>query len=97
MRLGPSELILNADGSIYHLNLRPEDIAHTIITVGDPDRVDDVSKYFDAIEVKRGKKGVQNAYGHAEPKKTFGCIDRNRNGQHRYRPKRARCTCKYRF
>ena len=56
MQLGPSELILNADGSIYHLNLLPQDIANTIITVGDPDRVADVSKYFDAIELKKGKR-----------------------------------------
>jgi uridine phosphorylase len=56
MQLGPSELILNADGSIYHLNLLPKDIATTIITVGDPDRVSDVSKYFDHIELKKGKR-----------------------------------------
>jgi uridine phosphorylase len=56
MQLGPSELILNADSSIYHLNLLPEDIATTIITVGDPDRVSDVSKYFDSIEIKKGKR-----------------------------------------
>ncbi|WP_273566934.1 nucleoside phosphorylase [Maribacter halichondriae] len=56
MGLGPSELILNADGSIYHLNLLPKDIADTIITVGDPDRVVDVSKYFDSIQVKKGKR-----------------------------------------
>jgi len=51
--LAPSELILNPDGSIYHLHLRPEDISDTIITVGDPDRVNDVSRYFDTIEVKK--------------------------------------------
>lgn len=56
MHLGPSELILNADGSIYHLNLLPEDIATTIITVGDPDRVSQVSNYFDHIELKKGKR-----------------------------------------
>lgn len=56
MQIGPSELILNADGSIYHLNLLPQDIATTIITVGDPDRVSDVSKYFDSIELKKGKR-----------------------------------------
>lgn len=44
-----SELILNADGSIYHLHLRPEQLAETIITVGDPDRVQGVSKYFDRV------------------------------------------------
>lgn len=46
----PSELILNPDGSIYHLNLQPEHIASTIILVGDPDRVPKVSKHFDKIE-----------------------------------------------
>jgi len=56
MPIAESELILNADGSIYHLNLLPEDIANTIITVGDPDRVHGVSKYFDSIELKKGKR-----------------------------------------
>jgi len=56
MQLGPSELILNADGSIYHLNLVPQDIATTIITVGDPDRVADVSQYFDTVELKKEKR-----------------------------------------
>jgi len=56
MQLSPSELILNADKSIYHLNLLPEDIAQTIITVGDPDRVGTVSKFFDSIELKKGKR-----------------------------------------
>ncbi len=51
-----SELILNADGSIYHLNLRPEDISSTIIFVGDPDRVGLVSQYFDTVDVKKGKR-----------------------------------------
>lgn len=51
-----SELIINPDGSIYHLNLRPEQIASTIITVGDPDRVGRISKYFDSIEVKVSKR-----------------------------------------
>jgi len=56
MQLSPSELIVNADGSIYHLNLRPEDIATRIITVGDPERVAQVSKHFDHIEFKKGKR-----------------------------------------
>ncbi|MEC3964590.1 nucleoside phosphorylase [Flagellimonas halotolerans] len=54
--LGSSELILNPDGSIYHLNLLPDDIATTIITVGDPERVREVSKYFDSIEMKKSKR-----------------------------------------
>ena len=56
MALNASELILNADQSIYHLNLLPQDIAHTIITVGDPERVNDVSSHFDSIELKKGKR-----------------------------------------
>lgn len=51
-----SELILNADGSIYHLNLLPGDIADTIILVGDPGRVKQVSRYFDRIEVQKSKR-----------------------------------------
>ncbi|WP_026998735.1 nucleoside phosphorylase [Eisenibacter elegans] len=51
-----SELIINPDGSIYHLHLRPEELANTIITVGDPDRVSMVSQYFDRIEVKQQKR-----------------------------------------
>lgn len=55
-RIAESELIINPDGSIYHLNILPEDIAPTIITVGDPDRVGSVSKYFDTIEIKKAKR-----------------------------------------
>jgi uridine phosphorylase len=51
-----SELILNADGSIYHLNVKPEMLADTIITVGDPDRVAEVSKHFDSIEYTVAKR-----------------------------------------
>lgn len=52
-RIAESELIINARGAIYHIDLRPEELAHNIIIVGDPDRVGMVSKYFDKIEVKR--------------------------------------------
>jgi uridine phosphorylase len=48
--IAESELILNARGAVYHLDLRPEDLAPTVITVGDPDRVEAVSKHFDAVE-----------------------------------------------
>jgi len=50
--IAESELIINARGAIYHLDLRPEELADTIFTVGDPDRVSAVSKYFDQIEHK---------------------------------------------
>ena len=47
-----SELILNADGSIFHLHLKPENISDTIILVGDQDRVAVISNFFDNIEFK---------------------------------------------
>lgn len=52
----PSELITNADGSIYHLNLRPEDVGDWIITVGDQNRVARVSQHFDRIDVQKAKR-----------------------------------------
>ncbi|MFC3157467.1 uridine phosphorylase [Chryseobacterium arachidis] len=55
-KLAASELVLNEDGSVYHLNLLPEDIAEKIILVGDPDRVPKVSQYFDKVEVKKNKR-----------------------------------------
>ncbi len=51
--LAPSELILNSDGSIYHLHLKPGDLARTIITVGDQDRVEAVTKHFDKVEIRK--------------------------------------------
>jgi uridine phosphorylase len=56
MQTSPTDLILNPDGSIYHLNLRPEHLADTVITVGDPDRVEKVSQHFDSIEFKSNKR-----------------------------------------
>lgn len=51
-RIAESELIINERGAIYHLNVRPEEMADTIITVGDPDRVAAVSRHFDKIEFR---------------------------------------------
>jgi len=56
MQFPESELILNRDGSIYHLNLNPDDIADTIITVGDPGRVHKVTQYFDDIHFEMNKR-----------------------------------------
>lgn len=55
-RIPESELIINHRGAIYHLDLRPEELAHTIITVGDPDRVALVSRHFDRIEYQRNHR-----------------------------------------
>ena len=69
MPIGDSELILNPDGSIYHLNLLPEDIATTIITVGDPNRVRQVSKFFDSIELQKEKREFITHTGHYQGKR----------------------------
>ena len=63
MSIKQSELILNPDGSIYHLNLKPEHLAPIVITVGDPDRVDHVSRHFDSIELKVQKREFKTHTG----------------------------------
>src|SRR6478672_6089324 len=50
MKIAESELIINNRGAIYHLDVRPEELADTVILVGDPDRVKKVSRHFDKIE-----------------------------------------------
>lgn len=62
-RIPDSELILNPDGSIYHLNLKPGSIASTVIVVGDPDRVAQVTKYFDSIELEVQHREFQTTTG----------------------------------
>ena len=63
MSIKASELILNPDGSVYHLNLRPEHLAPTIITVGDPDRVDSITKHFDNVEFQTKKREFHTQTG----------------------------------
>ncbi len=63
MPIKPSELILNPDGSVYHLNLLPQHIANTVITVGDPDRVDLISSHFEHIEFKIKKREFHTQTG----------------------------------
>lgn len=50
MKIAASELILNPNGSVYHLQLLPDQVADTVITVGDSDRVEEITKHFDSIE-----------------------------------------------
>jgi len=69
MPIKASELILNPDGSIYHLNLKPEHIANTIIFVGDQDRVDKVTFHFDSIEFKTQKREFKTQTGHYKGKR----------------------------
>jgi len=68
-KISEADLIINPDGSIYHLNLLPEDVADTIITVGDPDRVTEVTKHFDSIELKKGKREFLTQTGYLGKKR----------------------------
>jgi uridine phosphorylase len=63
MQIAPSELIINEDGSIYHLKLKPDEIAQKIITVGDPDRVDKITKYMSHIHVSKKKREFYTVTG----------------------------------
>ena len=63
MKIKSSELILNPDGSVYHLNVRPENIAENIIFVGDQNRVDRISRHFDTIEFSTQKREFKTHTG----------------------------------
>ena len=58
-----SELILNPDGSVYHLNLHPEHIAHDILFVGDQNRVEKITQFFDSIEFSNQKREFKTQTG----------------------------------
>lgn len=58
-----SELILNPDGSVYHLNLKPDNIAQNIIFVGDQDRVEKITRHFDSIEFSIQKREFKTQTG----------------------------------
>lgn len=68
-RIGDSELILNKDGSIFHLHLLPENIADTVILVGDQDRVDVISKNFDKVEFKVQNREFRTHTGYYKGKR----------------------------
>jgi uridine phosphorylase len=68
-----SELILNERGAIYHLDCRPEEIADTIIVVGDPDRVKKVSQYFDRIEFQNQHREFITHTGYVGNKRLSVC------------------------
>ena len=68
-RIDDSELILNERGAIYHLDILPEELADTIITVGDPFRVTQVSKYFDKIEYKNHHREFISHTGYVSKKR----------------------------
>ena len=61
--IAASELILNPDGSIYHINLNPGEVAQDIIFVGDQNRVDKITKHFDSIEFSIQKREFKTQTG----------------------------------
>lgn len=63
MEIKNSELILNPDGSVYHLNLKPENIAHDIIFVGDQDRVSKITAHFEVIDFSTQKREFKTQTG----------------------------------
>jgi uridine phosphorylase len=62
-KIAPSELILNPDGSVYHLNLKPENIATNIIFVGDQNRVPKIAAHFESIEFETQKREFRTITG----------------------------------
>ena len=72
-RIAESELIINDRGAVYHLSCRPEEIAETIITVGDPDRVGEVSKHFDKIEYQNKHREFVTHTGYIGTKR-ISCV-----------------------
>ena len=55
-KISEADLIINPDGSVYHLSLKPEHVSEKIITVGDPGRVHRISSHFDSIEFEMNKR-----------------------------------------
>ena len=62
-KIAASELVLNPDGSVYHLNLKPENIATNIIFVGDQNRVPKIAKHFESIEFETQKREFRTITG----------------------------------
>ncbi len=63
-RIGESELIINGDGSIFHLHIRPEELAKKIILVGDPGRVDMVGEFFEKVESTTSSREFRSITGY---------------------------------
>jgi len=68
-KIEASELIINEDGSIFHLHLKPEQIADTVLLVGDPGRVEMIAAYFDSIEVEAANREFVAVTGNYKDKR----------------------------
>ena len=69
MRIAESELIINSDGSVFHLHLKPEELADTVILVGDPGRVDMVAEFFDDKEFRHQSREFVSITGRYKGKR----------------------------
>jgi uridine phosphorylase len=67
--IASSELILNPDGSVYHLNLKPENIAKDILFVGDQNRVEKITKHFSSVEFSKQKREFKTQTGNYKGKR----------------------------
>ncbi len=63
MRIPESELIINSDGSVFHLHLKPEELADNVIMVGDPSRVDMIAEYLNDIEFRHASREFVSVTG----------------------------------
>ena len=86
-----SELITNADGSVFHLHLHPEDLAEQVILVGDPSRVEMIASYFEKIDIKKSDREFgQYQLAHQRNKCRKEDIKYSTNRDFRFRA--GRCT-----
>ena len=92
MRIPESELIINGDGSVFHIHLKPEELADNVIMVGDPSRVDMIGEYLTDIEFRHESREFVSITGKRNGKRitaTIRNIDRfgrlileHEDGQH---------------
>ena len=82
MRIAESELIINGDGSVFHLHLRPEELADNVILVGDPGRVDMIAEYFDEKEFRHASREFVSVTGKYKPFSI--CITCNHKLRHNF-------------
>ena len=68
-----SQLVLNSEGTVYHLGLHPEELADDVILVGDPGRVDMIAAYFEKIEVRRQNRELWSRTGYYNGKESPYC------------------------
>lgn len=98
MRTIPSsELIINDDGSIFHLHLKPEQLADTVLLVGDPGRVEMVASYFDTQECRVANREFVTITGTYRGKRLSVISTGIGNRQHRCRGNGVRRIGKYRL